>query len=188
MTKRLRLLNASACAITAAIALAGCSTASVPTIGSINPFGSSNQISEIDRAYLQAAGSWDLNHDNVVTCNEWKSYAEDLFNSADTDHDDSLDASEWNNLTKIDKMFVTADLRYFDQNGDGKVTRQEFVDKPNPAFVLMDKAGSCKLDGTQIASARSKTEYDVSGKTPQNSDPREQGGQVGKAANGGLGK
>jgi hypothetical protein len=187
MTKRFHVLNASACAMSAALALAGCSTASVPTIGSINPFGS-KQISEIDRAYLQAAGSWDLNHDNVVTCNEWKSYAEDLFNSADTDHDDSLDATEWNNLTKIDKMFVTADLRYFDTNDDGKVTRQEFVDKPNPAFVLMDKSGTCKLDGSQIASARSKTEYDTSGSKAQNSDPRDQGGDVGKAANGGLGK
>jgi hypothetical protein len=187
MTKRFHLLNASSCAMSAALALAGCSTASVPTIGSINPFGS-KQISEIDRAYLQGAGSWDLNHDNVVTCNEWKSYTEDLFNSADSDHDDSLDATEWNNLTKIDKMFVTADQKYFDQNGDGKVTRQEFVDKPNPAFVLMDKSGTCKLDGTQIASARSKTEYDTSGAKAQNSDPREQDGQVGKAANGGLGR
>ncbi|CAA2136529.1 EF-hand domain-containing protein [Hyphomicrobium sp. ghe19] len=188
MTKRFHVLNTSVCAMSAALALAGCSTASVPTIGSINPFGGGNSISEIDRAYLQAAGSWDLNHDNVVTCNEWKSYAEDLFNSADTDHDDSLDATEWNNLTKIDKMFVIADLKYFDQNGDGKVTRQEFVDKPNPAFVLMDKSGTCKLDGSQIASARSKTEYDVSGKAPASGDPRDAEGQQGKAANGGLGK
>ena len=188
MSIRHPLLPVAACAISAGLALSACSTASVPTIGSINPFSSGSSISEIDRAYLQAAGSWDLNHDNVVTCNEWKSYAEDLFNSADTDHDDSLDATEWQNLTKIDKMFVTADLKYFDANGDGKVTRQEFVDKPNPAFVLMDKAGKCSLDANQIASARSKTEYDLSGNKPQNSDPREQGGDVGKAANGGLGR
>ncbi|MBY0562314.1 EF-hand domain-containing protein [Hyphomicrobium sp.] len=188
MTKRFHVLNTSVCAMSAALTLVGCSTASVPTIGSINPFSSGNSISEIDRAYLQAAGSWDLNHDNVVTCNEWKSYAEDLFNSADTDHDDSLDATEWNNLTKIDKLFVIADLKYFDQNGDGKVTRQEFVDKPNPAFVLMDKSGTCKLDGSQIASARSKTEYDTSGAKPASGDPRDADGQVGKAANGGLGR
>jgi hypothetical protein len=188
MTKRFQLLNASVCAISASLAVAGCSTASMPTIGSIgsvNPFGS-NSISEVDRAYLQAAGSWDINHDNVVTCNEWKSYAEDLFNGADSNHDDSLDATEWNNLTAVDKLFVTADLRYFDQNGDGKVTRQEFVDKPNPAFVLMDKSGACKLDGSQIASARSKTEYDTAGTKPQNSDPRDQGGDVGRAANGAM--
>lgn len=185
MPKRFHLPTASVCAISTVFALAGCSTASMPTIGSINPFGG-NTISEVDRAYLQAAGSWDLNHDSVVTCNEWKSYAEDLFNSADTNHDDFLDASEWQNLTNVDKMFVTADLKYFDANGDGKVSRQEFVDKPNPAFVLMDKAGTCKLDANQVASARSKTEYDTSGKKIENSDPRDKGGDVGRAANGAL--
>jgi hypothetical protein len=186
MSKRSYLLTASACAICTAVALCGCSTASMPTIGSINPFGG-NTISEVDRAYLQAAGSWDLNHDNVVTCNEWKSYAEDLFNGADTNHDDFLDASEWSNLTNVDKMFITADLKYYDANGDGKVSRQEFVDKPNPAFVLMDKGGTCKLDANQIASARSKTEYDLAGTKAANSDPRDQGGMQGQAANGGLG-
>lgn len=186
MSKRIYLLTASACAISAAFALGGCSTASLPSVGSINPFGSGNTISEVDRAYLQAAGSWDQNHDSVVTCDEWKSYAEDLFNGADANHDDFIDATEWQNLTNVDKMFVTADLKYFDANGDGKVSRQEFVDKPNPAFVLMDKAGTCKLDANQIASARSKTEYDLSGSKPQNSDPREQGGQQGQAANGAL--
>ncbi|MFA5954974.1 histidine kinase [Hyphomicrobium sp.] len=186
MSNRLHLLTASVCAISAALALGGCSTASVPTIGSINPFGSGTSISEIDRAYLQAAGSWDINHDSVVTCNEWKSYAEDLFNGADANHDDFLDATEWSNLTNVDKMFVSADLKYFDANGDGKVSRQEFVDKPNPAFVLMDRAGSCKLDSNQLASARSKTEYDLSGTAPTNSDPREAGGQQGQAANGAL--
>ena len=92
------------------------------------------------------------------------------------------------NLVSVDRLFQTADLQYYDANGDGKVTRSEFVEKPNPAFVLMDKAGNCKLDGSQIASARAKTEYDVSGSKPENSDPREQGGEVGKVANGGLGK
>lgn len=80
------------------------------------------------------------------------------------------------------------DVKYFDTSGDGKVTRQEFVDKPNPAFVLMDKAGTCKLDANQIASARSKTEYDVSGNKAGNSDPRDKGGQQGQAASGALGR
>jgi hypothetical protein len=176
---------AAGSALIAALTLSACSTAQMPTIGSINPFGGKT-LSETDRAFLQAAGSWDTNRDNVVTCNEWKSYAEDLFNGADADHDDSLDSTEWENLVKVDRLFETANLQYYDANGDGKVTRAEFVDKPNPAFVLMDKAGSCKLDGSQIASARSKTEYDVSGAKPVNGDPREQGGEVGKVANGGL--
>jgi hypothetical protein len=185
MPKRFQTRLAAAGALIVATALTACSTTPLPSIGSINPFGPKT-LSEVDRAFLQAAGSWDRNHDNVVTCDEWKSYAEDLFNGADTDHDDSLDASEWSSLVKIDRMFETADLHYYDANGDGKVTRAEFVDKPNPAFTLIDTAGRCKLDGAQIASARSKTEYDVSGKKPENSDPREAGGEQGKAANGGL--
>ncbi len=185
MPMRLKSASSVICAMIAGLALSACSTAQMPTIGSINPFAH-KQLSDVDRAFLQAAGSWDTNRDNVVTCNEWKSYAEDLFNGADANHDDSLDADEWPNLVKVDRLFETADLKYYDANGDGKVSRAEFVDKPNPAFVLMDKAGSCKLDGSQIASARSKTEYDVSGTKTQNSDPREMGGQQGQVANGGL--
>jgi hypothetical protein len=184
MTKRFHTNLAAALSLVSAVALSACST-SMPSIGSINPFGAKS-LSPVDRAYLQAAGSWDANHDNVVTCNEWKSYTEDLFNGADTNHDDSLDAGEWPNLVKIDRLFQTADLAYFDGNGDGKVTRAEFVNKPNPAFVLMDKAGSCKLDGSQIASARSKTEYDTSGPNTENSDPRQSTGAAGRAANGAL--
>jgi hypothetical protein len=186
MLKRSHAPTAALCAAIAAMALAGCSTSPMPSIGSINPFGAKT-IADTDRAFLQAAGSWDRNHDNVVTCDEWKSYAEDLFNGADVNHDDSLDSTEWPTLVSTDRMFLSADLAYYDANHDGKVSRSEFVDKPNPAFVLMDKAGSCKLDGAQIASARSKTEYDVSGKKQESGDPRDQGGEVGKVANGGLG-
>src|SRR6185312_9067808 len=100
MQKRFRLSLATACAAATAMALSACSTTPMPSIGSINPFGS-NTLSDVDRAFLQAAGSWDSNHDNVVTCNEWKSYAEDLFNGADVNHDDSIDASEWHNLVKV---------------------------------------------------------------------------------------
>jgi len=185
MPMRFKSASSIFSAMIAGLALSACSTAPLPSIGSINPFAKKS-LSEVDRAFLQAAGSWDTNHDNVVTCNEWKSYAEDLFNGADTNHDDSLDATEWPNLLKTDRLFQTANLEYYDANNDGKVSRAEFVDKPNPAFVLMDKAGSCKLDGTQIASARSKTEYDVSGAKAQNSDPRDMGGQQGKVANGGM--
>ncbi|CEJ83804.1 MAG: histidine kinase [Hyphomicrobium denitrificans] len=185
MTLRTKTLSSALCATIAASMLSACSTTPLPSIGSINPFGG-NQLSEVDRAFLQAAGSWDTNHDNVVTCNEWKSYAEDLFNGADTNHDDSLDASEWPNLIKVDRLFETANLQYYDANGDGKVSRAEFVDKANPAFTLIDKSGSCKLDGSQIASARSKTEYDVSGAKAESGDPREAGGQAGKVANGGM--
>lgn len=171
-------------AVTALVLLSGCSSSSpMSSIGSITG-GSS--ISETDRVFLMAAGSWDRNHDNIVTCEEWKSYATELFNGADLNRDDAVDATEWTRIVKVDRMFDTANLSYFDTNHDGKVSRTEFIDKQNPAFQLMDTGKTCSLNGDQIASARSKTQYDVSGKPKESGDPREGTGEKGKVANGGI--
>ncbi len=163
--------------------LGACSSSPMSSLASIGSIGS-NKVSETDRVFLMAAGSWDRNRDNVVTCDEWKEYAAELFNGADGNRDDALDTSEWSRIVSIDRMFEAANLNYFDQNGDGKVTRAEFVEKPNPAFVLMDTTKTCSLNGAQIAGARSKTEYDVSGKKKESGDPRDATGEQGKVANG----
>lgn len=160
-------------ALAAALPVAACSTSSpLSSIGSIT---GTNKVSETDRVFLMAAGSWDRNRDNIVTCDEWKAYATELFNGADANRDDALDSSEWAEMIKVDRMFETANLDYYDANNDGKVSRAEFVDRPNPVFKLMN-ATDCKLTGDQVAGARSKTEYDTSGKKPESGDPREQKG------------
>lgn len=184
MLSRARL--SLACVSTAAALLAGCSTSPMSSIGSINPF--SSKVSDTDRVFLMAAGSWDRNHDNLVTCDEWKSYASELFDGADANGDGFVDATEWKRISSVDRMFDTADIGFFDMNGDGKVSREEMTTKPNPAFTLMDPAKTCQLNGAQIAGARSKTEYDVSGAPAQNGDPREAAGQQGRVANGGVGR
>ncbi|MBK9078480.1 MAG: histidine kinase [Hyphomicrobium sp.] len=153
--------------------LAACSTSPLSSIGAIT---GSNKVSETDRVFLMAAGSWDRNRDNSVTCDEWKAYASELFNAADADRDDGLSTTEWSEMVKTDRMFQTVDHDYFDANNDGKVSRAEFVDRQNPAFKLMDTANTCVLSGDQIAGARSKTEYDTSGKKPESGDPREKTG------------
>jgi hypothetical protein len=164
-------------ALAVVLPLAGCGGSPMGAIGSItNKMTGSKSVSETDRVFLMAAGSWDRNRDNNVTCDEWKAYATELFNGADGNRDDALDATEWGGVTSIDRMFVTADLKYFDANGDGKVTRVEFVDKENPAFKLMDTAKTCSLSGAQVAGARSKTEYDTTGKVKEGGDPREKNG------------
>ncbi len=147
------------------------------SIGSIsNTLTGKNSISDTDRVFLMAAGSWDRNHDNLVTCDEWKAYATELFNGADADRDDSLEPGEWSHIVGIDRMFDTANFSYYDTNGDGKVTRAEFVDRENPAFKLMDTGKTCKLTGEQLAGARSKTQYDTAGKPRESGDPREKKG------------
>lgn len=163
----------TAMALAAALSIGGCSSSPMSAIGSIT---GSKSVSDTDRVFLMAAGSWDRNRDNQVTCDEWKIYATELFNGADANRDDAVDDTEWSRIVKVDRMFETANRKYFDANGDGKVTRTEFVDRENPAFKLMDTGKSCVLSGAQVAGARSKTEYDTSGKAPESGDPREKNG------------
>lgn len=110
--------------------------------------------SEVDRVFLLAAGNWDRNKDGVVTCDEWKAYAAELFDGADAGHKGYLVAEEWKRITAIDKMFVTVDFKYYDANGDGKVDRAEFVDRPNRAFEMADRDKDCDLTTVELTGAR----------------------------------
>ena len=156
--RTLRFRCGASAASLIALALAGCS-------------GSS--LGEVDRVFLSAAGNWDTNRDGVVTCEEWRSYAGELYDSADANHDGFVERTEYAKIISTDRMFQTVDLSYYDSNGDSKLTRAEFVDKPNRAFVLLDKSNQCKLNASQVAGARAHTEQVFETKKPESGDPRE---------------
>jgi EF hand len=162
MTTKMRISRfqsrIGACGLLVAL-LAGCSSGS--------------SLGEVDRVFLSAAGGWDRNRDGVVTCEEWRSYAGELFDGADANHDGFIDRSEYANIIKSDRMFQTVDLTYYDANGDGKLDRAEFVDKPNRAFALLDKSNECKLSASQVAGARANTEQVFDTKKAESGDPRE---------------
>ncbi len=134
---------------------------------------SGSSIPETDRVFLSAAGNWDRNRDGSVTCDEWKAYAGELFDAADTNHDGFVDRTEYATIVSTDRMFQTVEFSYYDASGDGKLARNEFVDKPNRAFVLLDKGNSCRLDASQVAGARAHTEQVYDSKKPESGDPRE---------------
>lgn len=140
------------------LVLAGCSGSNIP---------------DTDRVFLSAAGGWDRNRDGMVTCDEWKSYAAELFDGADANRDGNLDRTEYTKVISTDRMFETVEFGYYDANGDGKVARTEFVDKPNRAFALLDKSNECKLTSSQVAGARAHTEQVFDTKKPQSGDPRD---------------
>ena len=144
------------------LALAGCS--------------SSSSLGEVDRVFLSAAGSWDTNRDGIVTCDEWKAYAGELFGGADANGDGAVDRTEYATIVNTDRMFQTVEFRYYDANGDGKLDRAEFVDRPNRAFVLLDKSNQCQLSASQVAGARANTEKVFDTKKPESGDPREKTG------------
>lgn len=131
---------------TAALAIAalcaGCS--SLPSLtGNKSPFGNS---STVDRTFIGAAQTWDFDKDGTVTCDEWKNYAATLFRESDGDGNGALDASEFAQMSRTDRLFEIADVGYFDGNGDSKVTLEEMTGKQNAAFKLLDKNGDCRID------------------------------------------
>jgi len=132
---------ASIAALIAALAVAGCGS-SAPGLKE-----------GIDGAFIRAAATWDLNHDGNVTCDEWKQYAASIFKEADLNHDGKLTPDEWDRLAKIDRLFLTANFAYYDTDKKGYVTQAEFVDKPNPAFVELDKEHTCVIKTYQLRAA-----------------------------------
>jgi len=134
---------------------------------------SGSSLPDVDRVFLSAAGNWDRNHDGIVTCDEWKAYAAELFDAADANRDGFIDRTEYAKVISTDRMFETVEFGYYDADGDGKVSRTEFVDKPNRAFALLDKNNECKLTASQVAGARAHTEQIFDKKKPESGDPRE---------------
>jgi EF-hand domain pair len=99
--------------------------------------------------------SWDANHDGVYTCDEWKSYLERLFTLADRNRDGHLDAAEFATIKRANTTLAEADFGYFDENQDGKITRNEFVTKPSEFILTYDRNGDCRVTPDEMKAATS---------------------------------
>ena len=110
--------------------------------------------SDVDRTFLIAAGNWDRDKDGNVTCDEWKAYASELFGIGDVERKGYLTPEDWKRVINVDRMFETVDFKYYDRNGDGKIDRAEFVDRPNRAFELADRNKDCILTSVELSGAR----------------------------------
>jgi EF-hand domain pair len=97
--------------------------------------------------------SWDANHDGVYTCDEWKSYMDRLFKSADRNHDGKLDPPEFAMVQKADATLADADFGYFDENQDGRITRAEFIEKQSPFILRFDTNGDCHVTPAEMKAA-----------------------------------
>jgi Ca2+-binding EF-hand superfamily protein len=112
-----------------------------PSRGSTDPAGD---------PLRQSAQVWDANHDGVLTCEEWKQYVTRTFNAADANRDGFLDAKEFSTLKQSSPVLRQADLGYFDDNRDGRLSRAEFIDKTNPLFARYDRNGDCRITADEL--------------------------------------
>ncbi|AXK83656.1 EF-hand domain-containing protein [Pseudolabrys taiwanensis] len=125
--------------------------------------------------FVASMARWDANHDGTLTCDEWRQYANRLFTLADKNADGFLDATEFRSLQKMEPLFADADMSYFDDNHDRRVSRAEFVDKPSPFFARYDTNHDCRV-----------TPQEISG-TPEKAAPRGGGHRGGGGGGMGMG-
>jgi hypothetical protein len=107
---------------------------------------------------VSSAQLWDLDHNGIYTCDEWKQYATRIFNLADRNRDGYVDASEFKTIQRATPVFKEAELTYFDDNRDGRISREEFVSKPNPLFARYDRNGDCKVTPAELKGAADGTQ------------------------------
>ena len=139
MLKRCGLRTIASLALGPALLAGGCSTGG-------NPFKNTN---DFDRTFISAAQTWDLDKNGAVSCDEWAQYVTTAFREADTNGDGFLDVEEHKVLVKGDRLFEVANITYYDLNGDGKLTVEEMIQKPNLAFQLLDRNKDCQIDRTE---------------------------------------
>lgn len=125
---------------------AGCATSSSSASGT--------KVSSVDQSFLRGIGSYDQNRDRTVTCDEWRASAASSFAKANKSGSGLLSADEFATLAVSDRTYLSANFKYYDANGDGKVDKAEFVERPNPAFTLADKDKDCRLTEPEQFAAR----------------------------------
>jgi EF hand len=102
-----------------------------------------------------APPAWDANHDGIYTCDEWKSFMDRLFQSADKGRKGFLSKQEFDSIKKADPALADAEFAYFDENQDGKISRKEFVEKPNVFILRFDRNGDCRVTPDELKAAQS---------------------------------
>lgn len=89
-----------------------------------------------------------------MTCDEWRQYAERVFAAADQNADRFLDFYEFQLLRVGESAaFSSADMSFFDDNRDQRISRKEFVEKPSPFFLRYDLDKNCRVTRDEIAGA-----------------------------------
>lgn len=97
----------------------------------------------------------DRNNDGVVTRAEFLVARNINFDRLDRDRNGTLQAAELSTAAPgmTARMAVRSGFGLFDQNGDGRLSRQELRQGPTVAFDRADRDGNDRLTRAEIAAA-----------------------------------
>jgi hypothetical protein len=107
-----------------------------------------------DGAGLERA---DADHDGKVTRQEYINARAEQFARLDRNRDgviDDADSSQGSNATDRGQRKAIAVRGHIDANGDGKVTKEEFVNAPTVLFDKFDADKNGELDAKELETAR----------------------------------
>lgn len=100
----------------------------------------------------------DLNHDGMITRQEFLSYRNQSFSKFDRNHDGSLSTADlpaFARQSERGEAFLEM-MASFDRNHDGRVSRTEFVNGPTPVFDNTDANGNGVIDGYELKQLKAK--------------------------------
>jgi hypothetical protein len=83
---------------------------------------------------------------------------------ADRNGNGFLSASEFPAIRRAERTFAQAELEYFDDNRDGKVSRPELVDKPSRFIGRYDRNVDCKVTAGELKAAPRRLQAAVAGR------------------------
>lgn len=103
----------------------------------------------------------DANHDGYVTREEFKAARAAQFERLDRNKDGVVTLAEFPRLAKSNRpkaQTLKAVITQADHDGDGRVTRAEFVDGPSPLFDRADSDHDGRLSRDEAAAIREQLE------------------------------
>ncbi|KQZ02734.1 signal transduction protein [Caulobacter sp. Root1455] len=103
----------------------------------------------------------DADHDGYVTRDEFRASRAAQFQRLDRNDDGVVTLSEFPRLARSNRPKAQAlktVITHADRDGDGRVTRAEFVDGPAPLFDRADRDQDGRLSRDEVAAVRDQLE------------------------------